>query len=354
MTVDVQPLFSGALDTQQWRRRHADGRVPDAYPYGLHRLAAHGFDVREASALAGPAAVRLGRGAVRRLAGGYDWVGAALLRPDADVVLSWDERLGVPAARRWGGDVPVVTNVIWTTESTPPPHVRSAVTTGLRAARRVFVHSSGQVPVLRDRFGVDERRVRAVRFGVDQGFFRPAPTEEVDRDLVVSVGNDRHRDFGTVLRAFAELRRARPAARLVVVSATLDAGAQRQDGVRVIAGLDHAALRDLVARASLTLTLTHPNTHVSGATAVLESLATGRPAVATANPGMHDYADPDGGLVLVPPGDHVAAAAACAELLADPDAADGRGRAGRAAVEQELNTERHAERLAGVLRDAVA
>lgn len=348
--VDVQPVFSGGLDTAQWRRRHAAGEVPDAYPYGLDRLAAHGYAVRDWRPSA--TVVDRARGAVRRLGGGIDWLARGVTgRPD--VVVSWDERLGVPLALR-RRDVPVVTNIIWATEGRLAAPVHRAVGAGLRRADRVFVHSSAQLPVLRDRFGVDEARVVPIAFGVDADFFRPVDDPAaIDRDLVVSVGNDRHRDFPTVLRAFAQVRRARPASRLVVVSRTVPpADVASADGVTLVPSLGHAQLCELVQRAAATMILTHPNTHVSGATAVLETLATGRPAIATANPGMGDYAA-SGGLVLVPAGDADAAARACLGLLDDPAVADDHGVLGRAAVDSTFSTEHHARRLAGVLAAAL-
>ncbi|MDT0166879.1 glycosyltransferase [Actinotalea sp. AC32] len=351
MGVDVQPVFSGGLDTAAWRRRHAAGEVPDAYPYGLDRLAAHGYAVRDWRP--SPSVVDRARGVVRRVGGGIDWLAPGVPH-GPEVVLSWDERMGVPLALRRGG-APVVTNIIWATEGRLAAPVHRAIGAGLRRAARVFVHSSAQVPVLRDAFGVDEARIAPIAFGVDADFFRPVDdAARVDRDLVVSVGNDRHRDFPTVLRAFAQVRRARPSSRLVVVSRTVPAAdVAAVDGATLVPSLGHADLCDLVQRAATTMVLTRPNTHVSGATAVLETLATGRPAVATANPGMADYAR-DGGLVLVPAGDADAAARACLALLEDPSGADDQGALGRAAVDATFSTRGHAARLAGVLDAALA
>ncbi|MBX9244520.1 glycosyltransferase family 4 protein [Actinotalea ferrariae] len=348
MAVDLQPVFFGGLDTADWRARHEAGLVPDAYPYGLDRLERHGYAVRDWSGSRGGALDRA-RGAVRRLGGGIDWIGRGL--PDTpDLVVSWDERLGVPLALRHAARVPVVTNVIWVTEGRLSAPVHRAVSAGLGRAARVFLHSEAQVPVLRDRFGVREERLAPIAFGVDADFFRPADdAAEVDRDLVVSVGNDRHRDFATVLRAFAQVRRARPSSRLVVVSRVVaPADVAGIEGVTLVPALDHAALGATVRSAAVGMTLTRPNGHVSGATAVLETLAVGRPAIATANPGMADYAR-QGGLTLVPPADADAAALACLAVLEDPSAADDVGAQGRAAVERTFSTERHAERLAGVL-----
>ncbi len=352
----VLPVFGGALDVADWRARHADGHVPDAVPYGLDRLGAHGWElVEEPPGWLGTASAQLARGAVRRGGGGYDWLLAASGRPRADVVLSWDERRGVPLAVAHGRSVPVVTNVIWATDARAGrPAVHRAAALGLRRAARLAVLSSAQVPALVERFGVREASVRVVPFGVDADFFTPGPAP-ADPDLVVTVGNDRHRDWPTALAAFAHVRQRRPAARLVVVSRTAGAAVRldRVDGVEVVEHLPHPALRDLLRTAGAVLVTTRPNLHASGITAVLEALATARPAVGTATAGMADYAPRGGGLSLVPPGDAVAAGQALLDLLRDPDRADGQGAAGRRSVEERFSTARQAVHLAQLLAEAV-
>nr|WP_237448106.1 glycosyltransferase family 4 protein [Nocardioides flavescens] len=219
----------------------------------------------------------------------------------------------------------------------------------------VFVLSSGQVPILREAYGVDPRRTVVVPFGVDGDFFTPGDQSEVDPELVVSVGNDRDRDFPTVLRAFRSVRDTRPSSRLVIVSKTISQHeADAVPGVTVVPHLSHSELRDLVRRAAVTITLTRPNLHVSGITAVLETIAMGRPAITTDTPGMSDYVHAEGGIFTVPPGDHAAAAQMCSALLDDPDRASAVGRAGRRTLERHFTTERQAARLAPLLQDAVA
>lgn len=340
---------------------HARGQVPDALPYGLDRMAAHGWQA--VPPRGGWHRTRLGhlvRGAARRAGQGYDW-GLTLSRSaPADATLSWDERAGAPLALQPGRKAPLVTNVIWASEvlqrSGRPPAALRAVGAGLRAAAALFVHSSGQVEALERTFGVAGERIHPILFGVDADFYVPAPAHEIDRDLVVAAGNDRHRDWPTMLSAFDGVRRQRPGTRLLVVSRTVDASlVTGRAGVEHVRSMPHAPLARVTARAAAALVLSVPNLHVSGATAMLEALSCARPAVATANEGSAEYATACGdALTLVPAGDASAAAAALLDLLVDPTAADERGRRGREAVERELSTAGHARRLAHVLDDVTA
>jgi glycosyltransferase involved in cell wall biosynthesis len=340
LTVELH--YGGDLDAAAWGRMHALGHVPDALPYGLDRMAAHGTEVLVPRRARAPLP-RPVRGVLRRLGGGVDW---SYPTPpgSGDVVLAWDERVGVPLSWRLGARRPVVTGLIWATDRVLPPPARAATRAALRRAALVFSLSAAQVAPIAEVYGVARRRIAVVPFGVDVDFFTPPTGTVVDRDLLVSVGNDRDRDFPTVLTAFAQVRRSRPATRLTIVSRTVT-GAEGLPGVTVVPELDHRALRELVSRAAATLTLTRPNLHVSGITAVLESLALGRPALASATAGMSDYAPPHGGVTLTAPGDADAAAAACLRLLADPEEADGLGAAGRTTVVRRFSTDTQAARL---------
>jgi len=261
----------------------------------------------------------------------------------------------VPVSLGWGRSVPVVTGVIWATDGAVPRRVRPLVKAALRQARGVVVLSSAQVEPLVGELGVPRGRVHVLPFGVDADFFAPMDSA-VDPDLVVSVGNDRHRDWPTVFDAFAEVRRTRPATRLVVVSKTvspaLQAKAAQDPSVQIIDRLDHRPLRELVASAAACLVLTNRNLHASGITAALEALALGRPVVASDQPGMRDYAPSGSGIELVDPSDPEAAARGLRALLDDPARADDIGAAGRRSVEERFSTHQQAAVLADAVRSA--
>jgi glycosyltransferase involved in cell wall biosynthesis len=96
------------------------------------------------------------------------------------------------------------------------------------------------------------------------------------------------------------------------------------------------------------------NLHVSGMSVLLETMACGRPLVATETPGIRDYVvDGETGL-LVPPGDPDAFADAVGSLLDDPETAGRLAANARRRAVTELTTEHQAQRLAEMLRGAQA
>ncbi|MCK9900281.1 group 1 glycosyl transferase [Parafrankia colletiae] len=346
-TVDV--LLSRALDPYAWERRHTRGEVPDAWPYGLNRLADHGFRVTAAAPNVRHSA--LGARAARAV-GGFEWleVAARPVRRDAAAVMCWDERAGVPAAllARRRRQQAVATGVIWLTDAVGRPRGALAMApSALRSAQLVWALSSAQIPVLRDVFGVPERQLGHLPFGVDADFFRPAIVEPVP-GLVVSIGNDRHRDHETLLRAAAAAAAKVPDLCLELVSGR-DVEVPAEFGVRR-PRLAHPELVDLYGRSSVVVVALKPNLHVSGISVVLEAMSSGRPVIVSGTPGMDDYVNHGRTGLLVPPGDVDALATEMAGLLLDPDRSAALGRAGRAAVEALFNTDAQARRLADLLR----
>ena len=94
----------------------------------------------------------------------------------------------------------------------------------------------------------------------------------------------------------------------------------------------------------------HPTVTGSGLTVVLEAMASGRPVVVTANPGVADYVDHGETGLLVLAGDVDAFAGATEELLADDDRRIEMGRLAAARVRERFTTEVMADHLARMLR----
>lgn len=174
------------MDVETWETDHALGRTADKWPYGFHRLGRQEFVVAQARARLSPL-TKVGR----RLAGGYDW---DRYFSGGDVAVCWDERTGVPVAL---SGVPTLTGVIWLTE---PRRRRPTDWLAQRALGRasVFVNSRRQIPALLTDWKLMKSRVHHVPFGVDKDFWKPV---EGERDGVIVVGNDRHRDHVTSIRA---------------------------------------------------------------------------------------------------------------------------------------------------------
>lgn len=330
-----------SLDVSRWVERHARGEVPDATPYGLDRLTGHGHRVsfRPTSTPPVTAASR----AVRRVSG-LQWPEALTTRPPrgTELALAWDERAGVPRAAISASRLAVATGVIWL-DAPGAYRMQQRAIAALSRCALVWTLSAAQVPAL-VRLGVPASRVEHLLFGVDADFFTARGSDEVDPELVVSVGNDRHRDWGTLLAAFERVRRARPSARLEVVTRSPLPAA---DGVTVRAYVAHDELRNLYARAAVVALPTLPNLHVSGMTAALEAQATGRPVVLSDTPGARDYVDHDRTGWTVPVGDPEALAETLLTALAGGRSlVAGLGAAARLAVDTRHSTAHQAARLA--------
>jgi glycosyltransferase involved in cell wall biosynthesis len=160
---------------------------------------------------------------------------------------------------------------------------------------------------------------------------------ELGRDpLVVCVGRlSRQKGQDLLLDAWREVRAAVPAATLALVGDGPDREALEGRGVT---GVTFAGSRDDVGDwLAASDVVAVPSRYDCPSLALLEALATARPAVAHAVGGMIEVLAPEGrptGGALVPLGDRQALAEAIAARLLDPDLARSEGLAGRRFVER--------------------
>ena len=339
------------LDVEEYRLRNARGEIPDRTPYGLHRIGDEGDVVTFRRPAHGPVAYVSRK--VRNRLRAYEAVTAvtgSVQRRGADVVLCMDERTGLPALlttpRR-----PVVSGIGWLErpELLPSAH-RLAATRGLRRAAGLFTQSPGLVPILREHWGVDPDRVHQVTLGIDPEFYSQQPWEGRDPGgvTVTSVGDDRNRDHPTLVGAVERVRAAGQPAWLELAT-TLPVTLAPDAGV-VHARRMNAAMRGLYQRSTVVAIALRPNPVGAGLTVALEGLASGRPVVATNNPGMETYVDHGRTGLLVPPDDPAAMADAIGSLLADPERAAEMGEAGRKDVEARFTSAHMARELRAIVR----
>lgn len=342
------------LDVEEYRLRNARGEIPDHTPYGLHHLGDEGDVVtfrRPARGITDWAARK-----VRNRLDGYEAVTAlssARQRRGADAIFCMDERTGLPAA--FTARRPVVTGVAWLErpDLLTGTHRRSAER-GLSRAAGIFTQSPAMVPILREHWDLDPQRVHGVRLGIDPEFYPEQPWDQRDPTgaTVTSVGDDRGRDHTTLVDAVTRVREQGVPAWLELAT-TIPVELPPEAGV-VHARRMNAAMRGLYARSSVVAIALRPNPQGSGLTVALEALASGRPVVATDNPGMDHYVEHGRTGLLVPPGDPEAMAAAVGELLAAPDRAAEMGRQGRKAVESRFTSAHMAAELRDIVRNAIA
>lgn len=351
--VRVYVELPGDLDVALWTRRHAQGRVPDATPYGLHQLADQTTSVGFRHPLRLERSKRL-LGRVRGRLEGLDLVSEVAdlrgaMRATADIRLAMDERSGIPAALTPGP--PVVSGVAWLEDPTHHPRWYSALAAhALGRTEAVFTQCTAMVdPVVRG-FGMPRDRVFAIRLGIDATYFRPAPFPS-GPPMVFSVGDDRMRDHDPLVAAVAHARKQVPQLRLELAT-TLPILMPPDVGVIHRRRMDEA-VRDCYARASLVAIALKPTRQGSGLTVILEAMASGRPLVVTDNPGLDQYVEHGVTGLLVPQGDVRAMADAVQALAGDPHRAATMGAAARRRVEEEFTSGHMADDLRHVVYTAL-
>ncbi len=342
----VVPL-AGGLSPADWAGRHEAGEVPDRSPYGLHQLADHDIDVRFApSGLHDRSRVvqRVAR-SVRHRTDGYELVGAPSLA-DADAVLAYDERTGVPSLLR--SDAPVAAGIGWLTTRASAGRVHAALAArALPRAGAVWAQCSAVLPVIGSEWKIAPERLHFIPLGIDTDFYaeQPLPTEG---SVVMSAGEDRFRDHTTLVAAVEQVRRTVPQTTLELASSL---PVHAPPGlVTVHTERLNGRIRDLYRRSSVVAIALHPTATGSGLTVVLEAMASGRPLVVTDNPGISDYVVHGETGLLVPPGDADAMAGAIRTLLIDEPMRVAMGRRAAAAARERFTTKVMARHLAEMIR----
>lgn len=341
----VVPLAAGLSHTE-WARRHGAGEVPDRSPYGLHQLAEHGIDVQFSSRdlSESPWVVQRAARAVRHRTGGYELLESSRFT-DADAVLAYDERTGVPALLR--GGAPVAAGIGWLTTRANASRVHAELARiALPRAAAVWAQCSAVLPLMAQEWNVAPERLHFIPLGIDTDFYAVQPLPE-RAHIVMSAGEDRFRDHGTLVRAVASVRERLPDAHLELASSLpFDA----PEGLATVhTERLNGRIRDLYQRSGIVAIALHPTVTGSGLTVVLEAMASGRPLVVTDNPGISDYVQHGETGLLVPPNDPDAFAAALELLMRDDDARIEMGRRAAEVVRERFSTQIMSAHLARML-----
>ena len=277
--------------------------------------------------------------AVRRLRG-------VLREASPDVVhcfLYWGYLIGVPAARSVGAPVVVSSRRSLTAAASRIRLLFPWERACDRLAKAVVCNSAAVMEDAIARSGLPRRKAVVIRNGV-QLPAEVAPPGGAPQRIVIVANLYPYKGHAVALTAFAQVRAALPtvAARLQLVGSGPAAQALRAQAREL--GIDEevdflgsvADVPSLLADCSFTVL---PSLTEGMPNAVLESLAHGRPVIASAVGGVPEILNHGGG-ILVRPGDPETLAEAMLILLADPGLATELGAEGRALVRDRFGVDR--------------
>ena len=346
------PLPHG-LSATVWRRRYANGEVPDASPYGLHKLGAHDVNVTFGETEFGRVSERVAR-SVRHWASGMEMLeglveSRARERRNTDVVLAYDERTGIPASllrTRW--HAPVLHGVMWLTSRAAAPRILAASAgRALPRAAAMWVLYPSMLPLVGQEWGIPDSRLHLVPFGIDTDFYSVQPEPDA-ADVIASAGEDRDRDHPLLVSAVSSLRTRHPNIQLELATGL---PVDLPEGLgNLYRGRLYGRMRDLYRKASVVAIAVKPTIRTSGLTVALEAMSSGRPVVMTGNPGIPHYVEHGITGLLVPPNDVDAFASAISQLLADPQRRAEMGRAAAVRVRDRFTSDIMARHLAALAK----
>ncbi|GGD66384.1 glycosyltransferase family 4 protein [Croceicoccus mobilis] len=327
--INVFVHLASDKDAARWKAAYDAGTlvgVNDETPYGYGRAVDMGCNVTFSTSHAESLAAKVVRLALRVITG-FDYIHArrqwAAMR-DADVVWTHTESqtLAVAAVfQRRGlqkGKRPMlVGQTVWLCDQwSRMGFWRRALARKLMPYVDVLSFLSPHNRSLAERL-FPGTRCEFIPFGIPAEKFEK-PRMRSDAPLkILAVGNDRHRDWRTLVDAVID----RPEYALTILSATAPASlAAGHDNVEIHQARSNDELRRHFAEAGVVCVPLSPNFHASGITVMEEAALAGVPMVATDTGGLDAYFGQDCAH-YVPVGDARAMADAFARIAADPQGA---------------------------------
>jgi glycosyltransferase involved in cell wall biosynthesis len=262
-----------------------------------------------------------------------------------DVVLSYYERVGLPFAylqKTLGSDTPHVLLTTWLSSNQKVWFFRRVHKT----LAKIITWSSVQRTFAIETIGVESEKIKLVKRGTDQKFWRPLDRET---DMICSAGKEM-RDYPTLVEALRPLREVRchiatgeGRGELFETEKKLFA---MEDGLPphiTVGPKSHTELRELYARSRIVVVPLLPTDTDNGLTVILEAMAMGKAVICSRVQGQVDVIQDGVTGKLVPQGDPKALREVIVHLLNNPHKAEEMGRAARRYVEKVHNLEQFVE-----------
>jgi glycosyltransferase involved in cell wall biosynthesis len=275
-----------------------------------------------------------------------------------DVILSQSERVGLPLAflmkylRLKTPHVMVVSRI---TSSDPKKSKQKQwmLRHAKEAIARILIWSSCQRDIAIQKLGVDPEKIILLKRGTDQNFWKPKPAQ----DVMISAAGMEMRDYPTLVEALAPLN-------VPCHIAVATARGQLFDTVKRLYDIEklpdnisvgrrpYVQLRELYAQSRFTVVPLMPTDSDNGLTAILESMAMGKPVICSRTDGQIDIIEDGVTGIYVPQGDPEALREAIIDLWNDPERCRAMGYAARRFIERTHNMEQFVEAIQNEVKAA--
>lgn len=173
--------------------------------------------------------------------------------------------------------------------------------------------ASENAQLAREHFGRDVQQVYYGLNMVDFPLQEPTQWAAHEPVRIAAIGNDRDRDWESLVKAF----RQDPRAEVRIATRRRVSKALEAANVRIAPASGLKAARELYEWADVIVVPLRENTHASGITVVLEAVALGKPLIVTDIGALRDYFGPEH-MTYVPPHDVPALQRALDELVSNP------------------------------------
>lgn len=205
---------------------------------------------------------------------------------------------------------------------------------------RILIWSSVQRNIIIRQLGYPAKRIKLLKRGTDQKYWRPIPAET---ETICAAGMEM-RDYPTLIEAL----------RTVDIPCHIAVRAVRGEFFETVkkvyeidempenitvGGKDYIELRELYARSRFVVVPLLPTDSDNGLTSILEAMAMGKPVICTRALGQVDVIQDGVTGIFVPQGDPEALRKEIVNLWNDPLRAEEMGRAARKYVEEHHNLE---------------
>ncbi len=275
---------------------------------------------------------------------------AWLIHKQYDAVISYYERVALPFAflqRIFRSDVPHILMTTWLSSDQKVWFLKRVHKT----LAKILTWSSNQRDYAVDVIGVDADKIRLLKRGTDQKFWRPM---DVETDMICSAGMEM-RDYPTLVAALKPLNipchiAAAEQARGQIYDTVKQLYAIEDIGSNITIGKkSYTELRALYARSRFVVVPLLPTDTDNGLTVILEAMAMGKPVICSNVVGQIDVIQDGVTGLYVPQGNPEALRKAILDLWNHPEKTAQMGRAARKYIEEVHNL----EQFVGTIKEEV-